>query len=123
VQGFPAGTTPTKVYIFSKPASGWTNATETAQLSGGGSPGVGWGLAKNGNTLLAGSQGAAYVFFKPASGWTRTSQPNATILSTDPYQLNFGAAVAMQGQTIVIGDPFEGQNYNENGAAYIFQTQ
>jgi hypothetical protein len=46
-----------------------------------------------------------------------------TLVSTDPYAEDFGGGVAMQGPTMVIGDPMEGANYDYNGAAYIYEAQ
>ncbi|MFZ0808495.1 MAG: hypothetical protein WAN03_20045 [Candidatus Sulfotelmatobacter sp.] len=127
VQGIIGNAGPGKVYVYSKPSSGWTNATETAQITAAASTSTGlqfgYSIAKSGNALLVGGDPAAYMYFKPAAGWQTTSQPNATIVSTDPYQGDFGGGVAMQGTTLVIGDPLEGQNYNENGAAYIFTAK
>jgi hypothetical protein len=50
-----------------------------------------------------------------------TSHPNTTILSTDPYQEQFGYSVAMMGKTIAIGDP--GEDAVNGGAAYVLQMQ
>jgi len=127
MQGIVGNSGPGKVYLYSKPSSGWTSATETAQITAASSTSTGlefgYSIAKSGKALLVGGAPAAYVYFEPAGGWQTTSQPNVTLVSTDPYQMNFGGAVAMQGPTMVIGDPLEGQNYNYNGAAYIYQAQ
>jgi hypothetical protein len=72
---------------------------------------------------LVGSQynSAAYLYLEPAGGWQTTSHPNTTILSTDPYQEQFGYSVAMMGKTIAIGDP--GEDAVNGGAAYVLQMQ
>jgi hypothetical protein len=83
----------------------------------------GYSLAKSGKALLIGGAPDAYVYFQPSGGWQTTSQPNVTLVSTDPYAEDFGGGIAMQGLTMVIGDPLEGANYNYNGAAYIYEAQ
>jgi hypothetical protein len=66
-------------YVFVKPASGWQNGTETAQLTAGAgaSDCLGWSTAIDTNTIVVGApcttvngngaQGAAYVFRRSAS--------------------------------------------------------
>jgi hypothetical protein len=128
VNGYASGGWLGKAYLFSKPSTGWANANETAQFT---VPNLGtysyFGstMAMSGKALLIGGRGtlAAYMFLAPAGGWQSTSTPNITLLSTDPYQSNFGDSVAMQGSVIVIGDEFEGAQNNQNGAAYIYQVQ
>ena len=119
---------PGAVEVFAKPSTGWTNATETARLTAPNLPGgvaFGWSLGLIEKVITVGgfSTSAAYVYVEPAGGWQTTSQPTTTLLSSDPYQKRFGAAVAISGSTIVVGDPAEGANDNNNGAAYVFQTQ
>jgi hypothetical protein len=117
-----------KTYVFSEPAGGWTNATETAQITVPVIPTYayfGQTLALSGNSLLVGGENthAAYIFLKPETGWQTTSTPNITLVSNDPYQGTFGDAVAMQGNILVIGDLNEGASDNQNGAAYIYELQ
>jgi hypothetical protein len=119
---------PGAVEVFAKPATGWTNGTETARLTAPNlASGVafGWSLGLLEKVITVGgfSTSAAYVYVEPAGGWQTTSQPTMTLLSSDPFQQRFGAAVAISGSTIVVGDPAEGANSNNNGAAYVFQTQ
>ena len=128
VNGYMSDDNTGKVYLFSKPSTGWSNATETAQFT---APNVssyvffGAAIAKSGKALLIGGlyTSAAYVYLQPATGWQSTGNPNITLLSTDPYQQAFGDAVAMQGSTIIIGDALEGAQSNQNGAAYMYQAQ
>jgi len=60
------------VYIFVRPAAGWMNETEAAELTAAGSGDLGISVAIVGDTILAGARntnvgtkpdvGAAYVF-------------------------------------------------------------
>jgi hypothetical protein len=53
-----------KVYIFEKPAAGWRNMHEVAQLTGD----FGGFVAIDGDTVVLGSYPADLVFVKPAGG-------------------------------------------------------
>jgi hypothetical protein len=101
---FTAG--PGGVYIFDKPASGWTNMTETAELrASDGQKGDQLGSAVafdgSGETLWAGApgrdsgEGAVYVFTKPTEGWTTTSQFASEIAS--PGLPDFGSSLSVSG--------------------------
>lgn len=84
---------------------------------------LGYAVAVDGDTLVVGAPGtymdetagAAYVF--PAHGlWTA---PLATLRpSTGALGDDFGAAVAVDGDTIVVGAPFHA---DARGAAYVFE--
>jgi len=81
----------------------------------------------SGNTVVAGArnakiggnlqQGAAYVFVKPASGWSNMTQV-AKLTASDGAALDeFGFAVAISGNTIIVGAPNAAKTA---GAAYVF---
>jgi hypothetical protein len=91
-------------YVFEKPASGWTDMTQTAELTAAnGLPlRLGFSVGISGDTVIAGTYraGAAYVFVKPASGWADASE-TATLTASDGSE--FGTPVAIDGGTIVAG--------------------
>ena len=110
-----------KAYVFVKPAGGWGDATETAELSGSGTYSLfGNSVAISGNTLIVGAPannstaGAAFVFVKPASGWTNMTA-TGRLMPTDgqPYQA-FGTCVGISGNTAVVGTP------NGRGTVYVY---
>jgi len=118
-------------YVFVKPATGWANMTQTAKLTTDttdqGSS-LGMSVAVHRGTLVAGNptgsiannlEGEAYVFLKPASGWTTTSTFNARLTPSDDREFDqFGGALAISGQTILVGDTHF--QIMEPGAAYVF---
>jgi hypothetical protein len=116
---------PGKVYVFLKPAGGWTSETETAQLSpSNGSFGEQFGVsvALDRNTIVVGADeefegaGAAYVFVKPIGGWANmTETAELTASDTIKYAL-FGSAVAINRNVILVGAS-EGDS-GKRGAAY-----
>jgi len=120
-------------YVYEKPAGGWTNMTETAELSasnGRGGDNLGFSVAINGNTIVAGTPGAAnffgsaYIFVEPAGGWVTTSAFTAELGAPDAIQGDsFGQSVGISdaGRAVVVGAP--GQNVGPNleqGAAYVY---
>lgn len=111
-------------YVFVKPAQGWIDMTQTAELFP--LPAAypyAYSVAVQGNTVVVGvvngdAQGAAYVFIEPAGGWAGSLQPTATLTSTDiDTESQFGDSVAISGGTIVVGDSGADQDF---GAAYVF---
>jgi hypothetical protein len=122
-------------YVFTMPASGWANTTQTAELSasdGAARDELGYSVAVSGNTVVAGArfhrvganghQGAAYVFTMPASGWANTTTQAAELSASDGAAADgLGYSVAVSGNTVVAGAPFHRVGANEQqGAAYVF---
>jgi len=120
-----------KAYVFVKPAGGWKNMTETAQLNNG-EEGDNFGnvVAIDQGTIVVGvpnatingnqSQGAAFVFVEPETGWATTSTYDAKLTASDgTFEDVFGIAVAVSGDTIVVGAPFH-QDQTGPGEAYVF---
>jgi hypothetical protein len=116
------------VYVYVEPANGWTNATQTAELTASdgaqsdalGSSGT---VAISGDTIIAGSSnhrdgtGAVYVFAEPTTGWANATQ-NAEL--TDPGASEhgyLGGSVGIAGDTIVAGALNDGAG---RGAVHVF---
>jgi hypothetical protein len=118
------------VYVFTKPAAGWANAHETAELTasdGAASDQMGFHVAIDGSTIVAGAsahkvgsnanQGAAYVFVMPPSGWTSGHETAKLLASDGGVSDRFGSSVAISAGTIAVGaDGFNG----DRGAVYVF---
>ncbi|MGA2253266.1 MAG: GH25 family lysozyme, partial [Thermoguttaceae bacterium] len=120
-------------YVFTEPASGWTNMVQTAKLtaSDGAVTDFGWSVSINGNTIVVGSQhavvngngypGAAYVFTEPASGWANMTQTAKLTASDGVYDDYFGCSVSISGNTVVVGAKYATVGGNgQQGAAYVF---
>jgi hypothetical protein len=114
------------IYVFERPASGWGDMTQTAELTIPHSHFFFNALAASGDTVVAGVQGAGpngfgalYVFEKPAGGW-KNMTPTAVLSPT--FGDRFGSNVAIAGDTIVAGDPgCSGDGDFGPGTAYLFQ--
>ncbi len=122
-------------YVFTRPSSGWANATQTAELTEKGMPGERFGssVAASGNTIVIGApnrevikghneQGAAYVFLKPASGWAGSPEQAAELSAKEGQaEESFGRSVAVAGNTVAVGGPnHEVGKKKKQGAAYVF---
>jgi FG-GAP repeat protein len=118
------------VDVFVKPASGWTNMTQTATLTSSDS-GVGFGtsVAISGDIIVVGAAntsnfhdpaatpGAAYIFVKPAGGWKDMTE-TAKITASDGLPGDaFGNSVSISGTTIAVGAFFVN---NFSGRVYVF---
>ncbi len=124
------------VYVFVKPAGGWSGTVnEAAKLVASDarvSDWLGVSVAISGDTVVAGArgddsasgtdQGSAYVFIKPAGGWSGTLSQSAKLVASDGASSDeFGNSVAISGDTVVVGawqDDISSQG--DRGSAYVF---
>jgi hypothetical protein len=121
-------------YVFTRPAVGWSHWTEAATLSasdGFGYDTFGMAVDVHDDTIVVGApshavgthsgQGAAYVFTRPAGGWSSNDETAILTASDGTYGDGFGRAVALSGDTIVVGVPYDtvGSNWGQ-GSAYAF---
>jgi FG-GAP repeat/Prealbumin-like fold domain len=122
------------VYVFVKPAGGWTSGTQTAKLTasdGASGDFFGDSVAISGDTLVAGApqknvsghdqQGAAYVFVKPPAGWTTGTERAKLTASEGVAYDDLSGSVATSGDTIVAGAIVADVSGLDQGAAYVFQ--
>ena len=116
-------------YVFTKPASGWADITQTAKLTAFGAAAgdeFGISVAVDGNTILVGahqndsSDGAAYIFTKPFTGWADSSETAKLIAYDAAADDEFGISVALDGDTAVIGARQNDDNGSQSGSAYVF---
>ena len=129
------------VYVFTKPAGGWVDATHSAKLTASlqSSVSLGSSVAISGDTIVAGAPevdfgpnagygGAAFVFMKPAGGWVDVaydSDPSLqpTMLTSSPLQNYsfFGMGVAVSGGMVFVGHPGEHVPPTDGaGSVYVF---
>jgi hypothetical protein len=113
-------------YVFEEPITGWTDMTQTANLTASVRSAydeLGRSVSIDGGTVVAGAygdatwQGAAYVFDKPDTGWANMTETAKLTVSGGAVVDQFGWSVAIAGDTIVGGAYGYGSG---QGAAYIF---
>jgi hypothetical protein len=126
-------------YVFVKPKPGWgaTNVgriqTQRAKLTasdGAADDGLGWSVAIHGDTVAVGAPGqsanecnycgAAYVFVKPVDGWIGMTQTAELTDAKLQSQSNLGSAVAIQGRTLLAGNPNGGNGDEHVGSVDLF---
>lgn len=122
---------PGAAYVFVRPQAGWSDATQTAVLTSTGTSSLGWSVAVDGSTVIAGtpwvtgaggdSQGAALVFTRPASGWTDTDQAFWLTAWDGAAMDGFGGAVEINGSEAFIGAQGDDTGMVASaGSAYVF---
>lgn len=117
-------------YIYIKPSGGWADANAgTAKLTasdGWAMDTLGFAVAADGDVVIAGApgdndagtaSGSGYVFVKPNDGWTDAIETAKLTASDGAGYDEFGCAVSIKGETIVIGAPYDDE---AKGAAYVF---
>jgi hypothetical protein len=86
----------------------------------------GYWVAVDGDTVVIGafgdddngvSSGSAYVFSRSGSTWEQQAKLTASDRTTGDY---FGYSVAVDGDTAVIGAPYDDDNGVSSGSAYVF---
>jgi len=122
-------------YLFERPAGGWVDTTQTAELlpsDGKSSAYFGKSVSCFENCVVVGANGlsesvgngiyigSAYVFEKPNSGWKDTTEIAKLIPSTHVFEENFGSSVDISENRIVIGtNPYNYHNV-KIGSVYIY---
>ncbi len=120
------------VYVYLRPAAGWTNATQNAELTASDTSvqillGVSISLSNDGSTIVAGAncasalscvipdtKGRAYVFAKPVNGWANGQETARLFSDNAAADTYFGSSVAISGdgKTIAVS--------TESGVADIY---
>jgi hypothetical protein len=128
--GHGAATEKGAVYLFSKPAGGWANGTQTAELTASDAvvgDELGSSVALDGSTIAAGAinrhggRGAVYVFSEPPGGWANGTQTAELTASDSAAGDGLGRSVAADGSMIVGGAPWHTvSGKTQQGAVYVF---
>jgi hypothetical protein len=105
-------------YVYEEPAAGWTNMTQTAELTE--KPGIlqsfGDSVAVNKGVVVVGSweegatpdQGYVYLYIMPKQGWRNATQTTRFTCPKSTGCSNFGYSLSISGQTVLVGAPGEG---------------
>jgi FG-GAP repeat len=123
VSASPGDVTAIAGFVFVKSAQGWANTVPVGGLKLPGSIVFMTYAAIDGDTIVIGAPSQspanpsyAYVFVKPAGGWTNMT-PTAVLTPSDTMDGYFGGSVAIEGDTIVVGD----SGYDSDpGAVFVY---
>jgi hypothetical protein len=119
-----AGTDSGSVYIFTRSGAIWTQQAKLIATDGAGGDRFGSSVALSGDTAVVGApdayhmyrnRGLVYIFVRSGATWTQQAK-----LSGDALSDQFGNAVSISGDTVLVGSPRDDQQGEESGAAYIF---
>ncbi len=129
------GVTRGAAYVFVRPASGWGNATEVAELTASDGSlldlfGLPVAVNRDGSTVVVGAvmhwvgtirPGAAFVFVRPLSGWANATQTAELTVSDGESSDNFAMCLAISddGSTVFAGSKASASTANR-GAVYAF---
>ncbi len=114
-------------YVFVRSGTTWSQQWKLIGTDGAAGDHFGYSVGLSGNTALIGANddddngsdsGSAYVFVRAGVSWAQ----EAKLLATDgTANDDFGHAVALSGDTALIGAPDDVPNGWVTGSAYVFQ--
>ena len=131
VVGTPYG--PSEAYVFERNEGGADNWGEVTKLTASDAQtGVNFGIsvAVRDDTIVVGARrervggtkgGAAYIFGRDQGGEGNWGEVNKLTASDAQDWDWFGSSVAVTGDTLVVGAPFEDAWGSQAGAAYVFR--
>ena len=115
------------VYIFARSGTNWTQQAQLIAADGEAQDWFGRSVALDGDTALAGTwsndaganhdQGAAYVFTGSGTSWSQQQKITATDGDADDQ---FGYAVALDGDTALVGAYGDNVAVGDQGSVYVF---
>jgi len=119
-------------YVYTKPALGWKDTTQTAKLlssNAGASPFFGKAVSIADSIILVGSikaytvsiqTGTTYGFIMPVAGWSDAYQSFKLNPLSGGHHDDFGGAISIDSDNIIIGSTGADDNGSASGAAYVF---
>ena len=126
------------VYLFSSPSGGWSDRTETAQLTASDAAdsdylGFSVAISSDGGTVAAGARnkiiagsnrGAVYVYSKPVGGWANgTETDKLTASDAADSNLGYSVAISSDGSTVAAGARGTGRlGETPRGSVYVYDT-
>ncbi|MBD3360423.1 hypothetical protein GF366_01320 [Candidatus Peregrinibacteria bacterium] len=114
-------------YVFSRSGSSWSQVAKLTASDAANYDEFGESVDIDGDFIVVGarnndsSQGKAYVFKKPVSGWTDMTETAILTASDKLNDDNFGTAVGISGDYVVIGASGNDDAGSASGSAYIFK--
>lgn len=110
------------VYVFQRIENRWIETAKLTASDGKAGDWFGYPVAIDGDTIVLGARlvdggsGAAYVFRRRDNGWFQEARLDAWLFSQE-----FGRGVAVSGDTIAVGGPFDTSQGTSSGAVFMFQ--
>jgi len=120
------GTNSGAAYVFTRSGTTWNQQAKLTASDAAADDWFGYSVAVSGDTAVIGadgdddggnSSGAAYVFVRSGTTWSQQAKLTASDAAADD---RFGASVAVDGDTAVIGAYRDDDGGADSGAAYVF---
>jgi hypothetical protein len=120
-------------YVFRRNQGGvdeWGEVVKLTPSDGAAEHDFGRSVAVSGDTIVVGADGdddngddsgAAYVFGRNQGGADRWGEVAKLTASDGVAHDYFGRAAAISGDTVVVGAPFDDDNGDDSGAAYVYR--
>jgi len=115
-------------YVFVRNGASWSLQQKLNTTDGAANDGFGFSVVLSGDTVVVGAlfddigttadQGSAYVFTRSGTVWTQQQRLTANDGAANDH---FGASVALDGDTVVVGAQLDTNGANGfQGSAYVF---
>ena len=124
----PAGLNAGSAYIFSRKGAVWTEQQKLTASDGSRNAAFGLSVGISGDTAIVGEYqddmlgtdaGAAYIFSRSGTAWTERQKLTASDGAAFDY---FGNAVAIAGDTAIVGSEFDATSGGlSTGSAYVYK--
>ncbi|MHC4444910.1 MAG: hypothetical protein ACYTBZ_10350 [Planctomycetota bacterium] len=114
-------------YVFRWNGSSWVEEDKLTASDGANYDNFGYSVSIDGEVALIGapydndresSAGSAYVFRRHGSSWVQEDELSSYYVDEYDY---FGESVSISGGVAVIGAPYDDENGNSSGVAYVFR--
>ncbi|MCG3163162.1 MAG: hypothetical protein JMDDDDMK_04545 [Acidobacteria bacterium] len=121
-----AGVNSGSAYVFVRTGTVWSQQQKLTASDAAASDNFGNAVAISGETVVVGavldddagsSSGSAYVFVRTGTVWSQQQKLTASDAAAGDL---FGSALAISGETIVIGAQFDADAGSDSGSAYVF---
>jgi hypothetical protein len=120
------GTDSGSAYVFRHDGVGWGQEQKLTASDGATEDRFGYAAAVSGNTAVVGAYrdehngsqaGSAYVFRYDGASWSEEGK----LIASDGAELDrFGYSVAVSGNAVVVGAPWDDDNGETSGSAYVY---
>jgi hypothetical protein len=113
------------VYVFTRTGGTWTQQAKLTAADGAAYDRFGYAVAVDGDTIVVGAyqdddkgtnSGSAYVFTRTGATWTQQAK---LVPADGAANDNFGRAVAVDGDTIVVGASLDGDKGIASGSVWV----
>jgi hypothetical protein len=114
-------------YIFKRDATEWTEQAKITASDGMADDWFGYSVAISGDYAVVGAyldddagtdSGSAYIFKRDATEWTEQAKITASDGAASDH---FGRSVAISGDYVIVGAPYDDDAGTDSGSSYIFK--